>query len=224
MADANASQDGYLKGSKNGTDNQYAYLLGGVATSDNQAAYLDAVIGASDLQSAYLYGTGQLTSSIFAYLAGQVSSSVSAYLEGEMTSYNYIVLTTSDDATALRFRVLSGDYDDGSLEKAQAVVRTVGGGLDSSMGANFKTWNGTIKVRHTEDEADYGDLSELEYFYMLNNPNGTPSNVITFTDNHGVDHEVLLTGAFRKRLLSSVIQGTEAWYIIPIRLERIVNE
>lgn len=224
MADANSSWDAFLDGLNNTYSSKYAYLLGGVAANDSQDAFLEGVIGANDSNPAFTYGTGEATSSIFAYLMGQVSSTISAYMEGEMTSYGYIVLTTSDSSLSVKFRVLAADYDDGSLEKAQSITRTIGGSLDASMGATFKTWNGTIRVRHTEDVSGYGDLEDLQYLYSLNNPNGTPSNVITFTDNHGVDYEVYMTGTFKKGLLSAVIQGTEAWYIVPVRLERITNE
>lgn len=199
-------------------------MLGGVSAVDNQAAFVEGVLGANDNQAAYLFGTGLASSSVFAYLAGQVSSSTSAYMEGTMTYYNYIELTTSDSSLSKKFRVLAANYDDGSLEKAQSVTRTLGGGLDASMGAVFKTWNGTVRVRQTETETGYGDLEDLEYLYSLNSPNGTPSNVITFVDHHGQNWEVLMTGPFRKGNMSPIIQGTEAWFLVPIRLERIVNE
>lgn len=136
---------------------------------------------------------------------------------------DYIWLKTSDSGTTLskKFRVIAQDYDDGTLERGGDADITIGGGLSYSMGAIYKTWSTTIKVRHTETETDYGDIWDLEYFYDLNNPNGTPSMDITFIDHHEVTYTVRLVGKMSKSLLSCVITGSCAWFIYKLNLMRI---
>lgn len=214
----------FAHGGVNTTSNNLVYLAGGAVSNDNQANYLFGVEVALDSISAYTKSEGSGSSSIYAYLLSEHVSTKTAYLEGQTMSVSYITLTTSDASLSVKFRVIAAGYDDGSLEKAESRVRTIGGGIDHAMGAVYKTWTPTIKVRHTESDAGYGTLAELEYLYSLNNPNGTPSNVLTFTDHHSVQHQVRTVGPFQKSFLGSSIEGSEAWAVVQIRLERVFNE
>lgn len=136
---------------------------------------------------------------------------------------DYIWLKTSDGGAtkSKKFKVLTQDYDDGTLEKAEEVNKTIGGGIDHSVGAVYKTWAPIIRVRHTETEADYGNVADLEYFFSLNNPNGIPSNDITFIDHHQTTYIVHLVGKLTKNLLSCEIEGTEAWYLYKLNFMRV---
>src|SRR4030043_157480 len=97
----------------------------------------------------------------------------------------YMTLTNSNSSLSKRFRVIAEGYDNGTPTKNQSLSRTVGGGIDVSQGGILRTWSPTIRVRHTEPVADYGTLANLETFYGYNNPNGTPTDKITFVDHHG---------------------------------------
>jgi hypothetical protein len=140
-----------------------------------------------------------------------------------MAQVDYIWLKTSDGGAtrSKKFRVLQQDYDDGTLEKAEDVQKTIGGGIDNPVGAVYKTWSMIIRVRHTETEVDYGNVEDLEYFWKLNNPNGTPSNDITFIDHHQVEYTVQTVGKLTKNLMGCQVEGECAWYLYKLQLMRI---
>ena len=138
-----------------------------------------------------------------------------------MAEYAYVWLKSSDNSISKKFRVIAQGYDDGTLEKAENLERTIGGGVNQSQGAVYTIWNPIIRVRETETEVDYGNLSDIKTLYELNNPNGTPSNKITFIDHHGVQHLVLTSGAFKKALMGVKIEGNQAWFTLGLRLIKI---
>ena len=138
-----------------------------------------------------------------------------------MATTDYITFETSDEEVEKKFRVLLQDYDDGTEEKAEEVKRTIGGGIDHSVGAIYKTWSMIIRVREEETEDGYGDRDDLVYFYSLNNPNGTPSNDITFTDHHGEEHIVHTVGSLSKDIMGCELEGPDAWYLYRLNLLRV---
>lgn len=135
-----------------------------------------------------------------------------------MAEVNFIWLMDSDNGTQKMFRVLQAGYDDGTLEKAEDLKRTIGGGLHHSMGAVYKSWNPIIRVRENETVTDYGDLADLEYFYGLNDPGGTPSNIISFVDHHQISHYVRMHGTFRKSIMGAMSEGVNAWFLVKLQL------
>jgi hypothetical protein len=64
----------------------------------------------------------------------------------------------------------------------------------------------TVRVRHTEPatpdlyDIEYGTKADLEYFYSLNNPNGSPSNILTFQNHFGTQINVVMAGDFNAQL------------------------
>ena len=138
-----------------------------------------------------------------------------------MAEVPFIWLMSSDDSVQKMFRVLQAGYNDGKLEKAESLQRTIGGGIDHSMGAVYRSWNPVIKVRHTESVTDYGDLDDLIYFYNLIDPGGTPSNIISFVDHHQISYYVRIHGAFEKALLGSMTEGVNAWNIVRLTLVEV---
>lgn len=138
-----------------------------------------------------------------------------------MAEYSYVIFEDSTAATTKYFRVIAQGYNDGELEKAESMERTIGGGIDHSMGAIYTSWNPLIRVRETETESGYGDLADLQYFYSLNNPNGSPSNIITFTDHHGNPYDVRIHGKFQKDLMGVKIEGENAWYLVKLTLIKV---
>lgn len=136
---------------------------------------------------------------------------------------SFIWLQTSDAGAtrSKKFRVIAEGYDDGTPDKAISMEKTIGGGLDVSQGAVYKSWAPVIRVRHTEPETDYGNLDDLEYFYSLNDPGSTPSNLVTLIDHHGQNYNVMLVGELRKQLLSAMIEGQYAWYLVRLRMVRM---
>lgn len=133
----------------------------------------------------------------------------------------YITLTNSTSTVTKYFRVVADGYDDGLPEKTVSMSKTVGGGIDVSQGAIYKSWSPTIKVRASEPETGYGTMGELETFFSYNNPNGSPSDKITMIDHHGNSYTVVILGDMRKATLSAVIEGNSAWFLVRLRLQQV---
>lgn len=219
-----SSQDACIVGAQLWYVRAWAYLAGGGVVSDDTPIFLKGGTYTTDSINAYLESEGDLTTSIPAYISGLLRTSTDAYLEGDPMAYDYIWLKTDDAGATLskKFRVIAEGYDDGNLSKSQSMSKTIGGGIDASVGAVYKSWYPLIKVRHTETESDYGDLSDLETFYSYNDPGGTPSNRITFIDHHGTSYTVLLVGELRKQYIGAMIEGTDAWVIVPVGLQEVI--
>lgn len=141
-----------------------------------------------------------------------------------MVTYSYIILQTSDAGATLskRFRVVAEGYNDGMLSKAQNVEETIGGGIDASTGTVYKTWNPVIRVKHTEEDSNYGNLAELQQLYSYNDPGGTPSDIIGFVDHHGQNYNVLMLGDFEQQKLGVMVEGTNAHYMVQLQLREVL--
>lgn len=138
-----------------------------------------------------------------------------------MAEYPYIIFQNSAATLTKRFRVIAEGYDDGTLDKSVSINKTIGGGIDVSQGAIYQAWNPVIRVKQDEPDTNYGDLADLETFYSYNNPNGSPSDKITFTDHHGTTHTVVIIGEFKKSVLSARIEGSNAHYVVQITLYKV---
>lgn len=139
----------------------------------------------------------------------------------------YIMLANSTGTLVKRFRVLADGYL-AMLEKTQTRRRTVTGVIDNQEGPVCQRWQFIFKVYETDptdpskadnDVTGYGRLDHLETFFKLNNPGGSPSNVITFTDHYGNSHSVYLTGVLPEKPISVSISGTAAEFHSQIILE-----
>ncbi len=230
MADISATIDVFLKASLSYVDSFGAFLEGATPTTDNQSAYLTANVASLANQSVYVEADSPVTrSSIYAFISGSLRASVSAFVdgyspgqppEGSEVAVDHIWLKTSDAGAtkSKKFRVVAQGFNDGQLDKAETLDRTVGGGLDHSMGAVYRSWNPTIKVREEEDISDYGDTQDLKDFYGLIDPGGTPSNIITLIDHHQETIEVRMHGSYRSQTLGTSIEGLTAWTLVQLRL------
>jgi hypothetical protein len=231
MAEFNASKDAYLKGSAEHSDRVFCFVLGASTSTDSQSAFITGDVLSTDSLGAYTEGAGDVTrSSIFAFIAGDIKDSKSAYTEGylegqpeegEGVAVDHIWLRNSDLSLEAKFRVVAQGYNDGMLEKAESLDRTIGGGIDHSVGAVYRSWNPTIKVRETESETDYGDISDLKTFYNYNDPGGTPSNDITFVDHHQDTYTVRIVGTYNAQTLGTAIEGAHAWTLVQLRLVEV---
>ena len=132
-----------------------------------------------------------------------------------MTHYKYFVLTNSNASLSKRFRVIATMYVP-TLEKAQSINHTLDGGIDISQGDIHETHSYGIRVRETESDENYGDREDLKAFYMLNNPNGTPSDLITLTDHYGTNYDVYMIGQFNQSLMGVEIEGADAWFLVQV--------
>jgi hypothetical protein len=158
-------------------------------------------------------------------MSGKISSHLLVFLEGsaegeiDMDQYPYIILKTSDGSLEKKFAIVQGTgYNNGSLEKAETLDRTIGGGTSHSVGGNYRSWNPTFRVKEEEDRDGYGNMSDLETFYSLNNPQGTPSNTITFIDNAGTNYQVHIVGSLEKDILTFNVVGTNSLYFVRVNM------
>lgn len=224
MATASDGQIVYLEGQTLTLSAKTGFLVGSVASIDFQLSYMSGNIFSKLALPVMLAGKSSALASKYAFLQGLERSSLSGYMEGTTVANKFIWLKSSDLSLQYKFRVMQQGYTDGELQKMETRARTIGGGIDHSVGAVYQTWKMIVRVRHTESEANYGTLANLEAFYRLNNPGGTPTNQITFTDNHGIDYQVHMIGDFHKQFMGSAIEGAEAWSMVGVILENIENE
>jgi hypothetical protein len=134
-----------------------------------------------------------------------------------MTQYDYIVLSSSDNSITGKFTVIQEGYNP-SLEAIQNVSDTIDGGVDVQVGPIVEIRGMLIKCRHTEDRVGYGTLATLESLFRLRNPKGTPSNIITYTDNLGSQYQVIFIDNWQQALLAHQVEGLYAWSLIKITL------
>ena len=130
-----------------------------------------------------------------------------------MTTNKYFVLTNSNTTLSKRFRVLFEGYNP-TIEKSQTIDKTLDGGLDVSMGGLYETHEYLVRVRYEEIDNNYGTMEELKTFFSYNNPNGTPSNVLTLTTHFGDDYDVMMVGNFAEKVLGIMVDGIYSFYVI----------
>ena len=231
------SKDAFIRGCQHVKDSTDAYIVGGYTWISSGHAYLAGGEVVSNSQPVFLMGGTDTTSSTDAYCGGinghkaQTSvyldaverTSVHAMLEGVSMANDYIWLKTDDAGATLskKFRVIAEGYDDGTMSKSMSVEKTIGGGIDASMGEVYKSWMPIIKVRHTEPISGYGTLGDLKTFYSYADPGGTPSNRITFIDHHGTSYTIVFVGELKKQMLSAIIEGEDAWSIVAVVFQEI---
>lgn len=207
-----------------------AFLKGSASANSSIRVYLQGYLQSSASSTLHAFSRGLSTdrSSIHAYIPYQVRSAVHGFMYGfgierthigafsmgyEIPGDASITLITDDEAFYRYFRVLAADYDDGTLNRSETYDRTVDGKLSHDYGSIYKTWSAMLKIRQEETETNYGSLEDLQYFYKLNNPVGTPSTRITLIDHHRVTHYINLFSNLQIQLLSCSIVGQAAWFI-----------
>lgn len=134
------------------------------------------------------------------------------------TVYPYIIMSNSDSSKTKRFRVISGGYNP-VKEKSQSIKRTLDGKLDVSQGAVFERHEYVIRTKEEEPDGSlYGTIWDLDYYFSLNEPNETPSNVITFTDHYGVARSIVMGQDFSRQPLGAVITGPDSGFLTKVTL------
>jgi len=129
----------------------------------------------------------------------------------------YITLANSDGSINVKYAVLVENFRH-TIAKSSSSENTMSGGEDVTMGGVRHQWSMLVKVKDVPDTG-YGSLDNLRTLYALNNPNATPSNVISFTDHYGTSHDVYMLGTFTEELLTAQIVGSNAVFIVPIMLK-----
>lgn len=135
-----------------------------------------------------------------------------------MPTNSYIELTNSDTSYSKRFKATQFAP---VLERSDDIQRTLSGTIDKSAGAVIRLWQYILRVHAESADSQYGSLADLQYFFLLNNPNGTPSDVITLTDHYGNNHSCVFTGSFSPENQTTVLEGVNAFFLVKVALGEI---
>lgn len=134
-----------------------------------------------------------------------------------MTQYAYCEIWTAGSTLGGKFAIVRDGHNE-IIRKKSTVEETMDGGIDVQVGGVHKMFQHIIRVRHTEPESGYGTFDELRQLYELNNPKGTPSNLLWYTDNVGSVMQIYMVGDFQGALLGCQIEGETAWWDVQVMM------
>jgi hypothetical protein len=131
----------------------------------------------------------------------------------------YIILEDSTE-NAYWFRVRFPDQGYRPVwTKPTNVQYTVTGKVDHQVGPIFRRWDYGLIVAVTDPSGgSYGNIANLRTLYQLNDPAGSPSNLLTLTDHYGSEHDVYFVGDLIEAPLTPNISGACAWFDVRISL------
>lgn len=136
-----------------------------------------------------------------------------------MATTKYIILTNSDSSLSRRFTVMLGSFKR-TYQRKQSLETTVGGDIDMAQGSTLEMIDYGLKVKASATSPE-GDIADLRTFYGYSDPGGTPSDVITLTDNLGNSFNVYMVGDLSEVPLAYLLEGDDARYIYQIRVVKI---
>lgn len=126
----------------------------------------------------------------------------------------YFTLEDSISYLSKRFKVIQEGYEP-MLVRAETIQHTLDGLTDASRGPIYEIHRYLIRVpAAVAPGSEYGTLDDLEQFFRLNNPNGSPTDILTMTDHYGVAHHVLFTGEWAPKILSALVEGVDSSFIV----------
>lgn len=135
-----------------------------------------------------------------------------------MATNRYVTLTNSNESYSKRFIATQMAP---VLERSDDIQRTLSGTMDKSAGAITALHQYIFRVLAEEPDPEFGNKLDLEYFFKLNNPNGTPSDKITLTDHYGDDKECLFMGNMSPENVTTVLEGPNAIFLVKVALGEI---
>jgi hypothetical protein len=136
-----------------------------------------------------------------------------------MTPTKWVTLSDSIAGKTRRFICVFPGYDP-MYDPKETIDTSLEGALDVQRGGVYKVFQYVFRVRVDEVNPDYGSQADLEYFYLLKNPRGTPSDVLTLTDHYGNIWSVLLTGQYNPQAQTVYLDGPYAFALIPVTLRK----
>lgn len=140
-----------------------------------------------------------------------------------MATTEYITLTTSGSEIEKKFYAILNGYTE-VHEKNQTIEINISGNPLITNGGIFKRFSYVLKLSAEMEESGYGTKDDLKQIYLLNNPNGSPSDVIYLTDHYGVVHAVKFEGKLELTPLTTTIEGTDSYFYTPIKFIEAVDE
>ena len=130
-----------------------------------------------------------------------------------------VTLKSSDSSINKKFRVARRTIQH---NRHESVSFTLDHNLDIERGGLYNLHQLVIMVRETETEAGYGDKDDLISIISLNNPNGTPTDVVTYIDNEGDTHTGYIVGNTSEKIIAVQVVGTEAWFYMELQFMEII--
>jgi hypothetical protein len=126
----------------------------------------------------------------------------------------YITLSNSDSSLSKQFKATAMKTP---WVRTDSVEIALDGSPDKAAGVILHPYQYVLRVPYQVAEgSDYGTLAELKTLFELNNPNATPSDVITLTDHYGTEHEVIFTGETSPDPVSTLIDGNQAFFLVNV--------
>jgi hypothetical protein len=130
---------------------------------------------------------------------------------------NYISMNDSVGATTSEKKFKAIEMAP-SLTRFDSIDYTLGGKVDKQAGPTAQAWRYTlfVPIGTTGSTTEWGNSIDLQTFYMRDNANATPTDVVTFTDHFSSSHYVYFAGDIDIQPLCTVLDGSAAYYLIPI--------
>jgi hypothetical protein len=128
-----------------------------------------------------------------------------------------------------KFKVVQGGFRKAYSKRGEA-AETIGNHLDVSVGGIWMMGDYIIRCKssyYESEDANLGTKADLEGYFLLNNPQGTSTNVIHIVDHYATDDTSLpgvpciLYGDLAPEPITTLISGTEALYTIRIQLRAL---
>jgi hypothetical protein len=133
---------------------------------------------------------------------------------------DYIVLSTSDASFVKRY--WAENFSE-RWERSRTMEYLTSGRVSIGMGGKRRLYRYGLFVPQATDDGDYGTLDDLEDFFDLSDPNGTPTNTITLSKHDGEDVEVKIVNDFEVDPYAVLLSGNNAYYSVELELVE-VNE
>lgn len=133
---------------------------------------------------------------------------------------DYITLSNSNASLTKRFKATALKTP---WRRTDQVTIALDGTPDKAAGIILYPRQYVLRVPYVSADSNYGTLADLKTLFELNDPNATPSDVITLTDHFGVSIDVIFVGEADPQPVSTIIDGNSAFYMVPISLMEITT-
>lgn len=129
----------------------------------------------------------------------------------------YITLSTSDNSISKKFYAIAMNYVEENARN-QTVETNIEGNYLITNGGNHMAFSYLLKLSAEMEDTSFGTKADLRNLWLLNNPNGTPTDVITLIDHYGISHTVKFDKTLNLTPLTATIDGTDSFFHTPVRL------
>lgn len=137
-----------------------------------------------------------------------------------MATYDYIILGNSNSSLVRRYKAIQMSNP---KQRTDNMSYTLSGKTDKHAGSIINTWTYTLKVPIDDPtDANYGNYTELATLFALNNPAGTPSDVIKLTTHFGgTPLNCHFMGQMVPEPITTILEGNSGQYLIQVSLQEI---